>query len=80
MLKDVSSVEIHHPLQFVDLEKIRLVHNPSPYTEQPPLPKNSSDFSADIETETETVIETDIETDTNKLGKGSFNFKYKIGI
>ena len=75
MLKDVFSVEIHHPLQFVDLEKIRLVHSTSPYTEQPPVSKNTSDFSADIETETETVIETDIETDTNKLGKGSFNFQ-----
>ena len=65
MLKDVFSVEIHHPLQFVDLEKIRMVHSPSPYTEQPTLSNNSSDFSADIET--------DIETDTNKLGKGSCN-------
>ena len=63
-------MEIHHPLQFVDLEKIRMVHSPSPYTEEPPTSKNSSDFSADIETD----IENDIETDTNKLGKGSFNF------
>ena len=71
MLKDVSSVEIHHPLQFVDLEKIRLVHSPSPHTEQPPpLLDNSSNISANIQTE----METDIETDTNKLGKGSFNF------
>ena len=47
-----------------------MVHSPSPYTEEPPTSKNSSDFSADIETD----IENDIETDTNKLGKGSFNF------
>ena len=62
-------MEIHHPLQFVDLEKIRLVHSPSQATEQPPLLANSSDFSADMETE--------IETDTNKLGKeGSFSFPF----
>ena len=60
-------MEIHHPLQFLDLEKIRLIHSPSPYTEQPPLSENSSDFSADIKSE----IETEIETDTNKLGKRS---------
>ena len=62
----IFSVEIHHPLQFLDLEKIRMVHSPSPHTEQPPLLNNSSNFSVNIETE----IETDIETDTNKLGKG----------
>ena len=66
----IFSVEIHHPLQFLDLEKIRMVHSPSPHTKEPSTLKNTSEFSADMETE----IDTDIETDTNKLGKVSSSF------
>jgi len=52
-----TSVEIHHPLQFVDLEEMRTAH--TPITVQPPQYNNSNGLD----------IQAEIETDTNQLEK-----------